>query len=40
MGSFLELPTVSKLVMIALMWIGRLEVIPVLVLLTRAFWRG
>ena len=40
MGSFLELPTVSKLVMIGLMWVGRLEVIPVLVLLTRAFWRG
>ena len=40
MGSFLALPTVSKLVMIGLMWVGRLEVIPVLVLLTRALWRG
>ena len=40
MGSFLELPVVSKLVMVALMWFGRLEVIPVLVLLTRTFWRS
>jgi len=25
--------------MIVLMWIGRLELIPVLVLLTRPYWR-
>jgi len=24
--------------MIALMWIGRIEIIPVLVLFTKAFW--
>jgi trk system potassium uptake protein TrkH len=38
-GSYLEFPWTSKLLMIFLMWVGRLEVIPVLVLLTNAFWR-
>jgi trk system potassium uptake protein len=27
-------------VMIVLMWLGRLEIIPVAVLLTRAYWRA
>ena len=38
-GSFLEFPDSTKLLMILLMWIGRLEIIPVLVLFTGAFWR-
>jgi Trk-type K+ transport system membrane component len=29
----------STSVMIVLMWIGRIELIPVLVLLTRSYWR-
>ena len=37
-GSYLAFPATSKLLMIVLMWLGRLEVIPVLVLLTRSFW--
>ncbi|QFU83855.1 TrkH family potassium uptake protein [Natronorubrum aibiense] len=38
-GSYLEFPISSKLVMIFLMWIGRLEIIPALVLFTGAFWK-
>jgi trk system potassium uptake protein TrkH len=38
-GSYLQFPWTSKLLMIVLMWIGRLEIIPVLVLFTGAFWR-
>jgi len=38
-GSFLEFPWTSKLLMTFLMWLGRLEVIPVLVLFTGAFWK-
>ena len=33
-------PWTSKLWMVFLMWIGRLEIFPVLVLLTRAYWRS
>ena len=39
MGSFAPLGEVSKITMIGLMWIGRLEIIPVVVLLTRHYWR-
>ena len=39
MGSYAPFSDFSKLVMAALMWIGRLEVLPVLVLLTRNYWR-
>jgi trk system potassium uptake protein TrkH len=39
MGSFAPLGDVSKITMIGLMWLGRLEIIPVLVLLTRHYWR-
>jgi trk system potassium uptake protein TrkH len=39
MSSFEPFSDVSSLVMIALMWLGRLELIPVLVLLTRRYWR-
>jgi trk system potassium uptake protein TrkH len=38
-GSFAGLGDVSKLTMIGLMWIGRLEIIPVVVLFTRHYWR-
>jgi len=37
-GSYLSFPTTSKLLMIFLMWLGRLEIIPVFVLFTGAFW--
>lgn len=37
-GTYEAFPTTTKLVMIVLMWIGRIEIIPVLVLFTRAFW--
>jgi trk system potassium uptake protein len=39
MGSFEPFSDVSKIVMIVLMWVGRLEIIPVAVLLTRNYWR-
>ncbi len=39
MGSFAAYPWDSKIVMILLMWIGRLEIIPIFVLVTRAYWR-
>ncbi|MBA3401150.1 MAG: TrkH family potassium uptake protein [Actinobacteria bacterium] len=39
MGSFEPLGDVSKLTMVVLMWVGRLEIIPVVVLLTRHYWR-
>ena len=39
MGSFEPFSDVSTIVMTALMWLGRLEVIPVVVLLTRGYWR-
>jgi trk system potassium uptake protein TrkH len=39
MGSFDPFSGVSKVVMILLMWLGRLEIIPVAVLLSRHYWR-
>ena len=38
-GSFHGYPPESKVVLSALMWIGRLEILPVFVLFTRAYWR-
>ncbi|QCJ48547.1 TrkH family potassium uptake protein [Haloprofundus sp. MHR1] len=38
-GSYVEFPATTKLVMVVLMWVGRIEIIPVLVLLTRTYWR-
>jgi trk system potassium uptake protein len=38
-GSFAPLGDVSKLTMIVLMYLGRLEIVPVVVLLTRHYWR-
>jgi trk system potassium uptake protein TrkH len=40
MGSYAAFPTTTKLLMVGLMWIGRLEILPVLVLLTRSYWRS
>jgi trk system potassium uptake protein TrkH len=37
-GSYLDFPPTSKLLMVFLMWIGRLEIIPVFVLFTGPFW--
>jgi trk system potassium uptake protein len=37
--SFAPLGDVSKLMMIVLMWLGRLEIVPVFVLATRHYWR-
>ncbi|HSK16503.1 MAG TPA: TrkH family potassium uptake protein [Gaiellaceae bacterium] len=39
-GSFEPFSNLSKGVLIALMWVGRLELIPVAVLFTRAYWRA
>jgi trk system potassium uptake protein TrkH len=39
-GSFDPFGGLSKAVMIALMWLGRLEILPVIVLLTRSYWRA
>jgi trk system potassium uptake protein TrkH len=39
MGNYLAFSPESKLFMCVLMWIGRLEILPVLVLLTPAYWR-
>ena len=39
MGSFEPFSDVSTVVMTILMWVGRLEVIPIVVLLTRRYWR-
>jgi trk system potassium uptake protein len=39
MGSFEPFSDVSKVVLTALMWLGRLEIIPILVLFTRSYWR-
>jgi trk system potassium uptake protein TrkH len=36
--TYANFPRTTRTVMIVLMWIGRIEIIPVLVLFTRAFW--
>ncbi len=40
MGSYADFSPFSKLVMIALMWLGRLEIIPIAVLFTKNYWRA
>jgi trk system potassium uptake protein TrkH len=40
MASYASLPGTSKVLLTFLMWVGRLEVFPVIVLLTRIYWRG
>jgi trk system potassium uptake protein TrkH len=39
-GSYEPFPDSTKLVMVVMMWIGRIEIFPVLALLTRAFWES
>lgn len=39
-GSYHAFPATTKTAMIVLMWVGRVEIIPVLALFTRAFWRS
>ncbi|QSX00709.1 TrkH family potassium uptake protein [Haloterrigena alkaliphila] len=40
MDNYAGFPTTTRTVMIVMMWIGRIEIIPVLVLLTPAFWES
>ena len=40
MGSFEPFSDISKLVLTALMYLGRLEIVPVLVLFTASHWRA
>jgi trk system potassium uptake protein TrkH len=40
MGSFEPFSDVSTGIMIVLMWLGRLEIIPVVALFTRSYWRA
>ena len=40
MGSFEPFGDASKATMILLMWLGRLEIIPVVVLFTKGYWRA
>ena len=40
MNNYLPFPATTKLFLVFLMWIGRLEILPVLVLLTPAYWRS
>ncbi|MFC7008009.1 TrkH family potassium uptake protein [Halalkalicoccus salilacus] len=37
-GTYEGFPVTTKILMILLMWIGRIEIIPVLVLFTKEFW--
>jgi trk system potassium uptake protein TrkH len=39
-GSYDPFSPLSKAIMIALMWLGRVEIIPIAVLFTRAYWRS
>lgn len=39
LGSYAPLGDASKVTLIGLMWVGRLEIVPVAVLLTRHYWR-
>ena len=40
MDNYLGFPVTTRAVMVILMWLGRLEIIPVLVLFTVSFWRS
>ena len=40
LGSFEPFSDLSKIVMIGLMWLGRLEIVPIVVLLSRHYWRN
>ena len=38
-GSYESFSALSKGVMVVLMWLGRVEIIPIVVLITRSYWR-
>ena len=38
-GSFAEFSGLSKVIMIVLMWLGRLEILPIVILFTPRYWR-
>jgi trk system potassium uptake protein TrkH len=40
MGSYEPYSDLSTIVLTALMWLGRLEIVPIVVLFTRAYWRA
>jgi trk system potassium uptake protein TrkH len=40
LGSFEPFSDFSKLLMIGLMWLGRLELVPIIVLVSRHYWRN
>jgi trk system potassium uptake protein TrkH len=40
MGSFEPFSDLSTGIMVTLMWLGRLEIIPIVVLFTRSYWRA
>ena len=40
MDNYGEFPTTTRFVMVIMMWIGRIEIIPVLVLLLPAYWKS
>jgi trk system potassium uptake protein TrkH len=40
LGSFEPFSDFSTIVMTGLMWLGRLEIIPIIVLLSRHYWRN
>lgn len=40
MSTYAELPGTSKVLLVFCMWIGRLEIFPVIVLFTRSYWKG
>nr|BAL60076.1 trk system potassium uptake protein TrkH [Candidatus Acetothermum autotrophicum] len=40
MSTYAELPGTSKILLVFLMWAGRLELFPVIVLFTRSYWKG
>ncbi len=40
MGTYAPLPATSKALLIFLMWAGRLELFPVIVLFVRSYWKG
>jgi trk system potassium uptake protein TrkH len=39
-GSYAFFPRTTRMAFIVLMWVGRIEIVPVLVLLTPAYWRS
>lgn len=40
LGSYADFPATSKILLTFFMWVGRLEIFPVIVLLAKSYWRG